>query len=136
MSGAVCPGSFDPVTLGHVDILERAAAQFDEVVVAVLTNPKKQGMFSAEERIAMIVESTAHLPNLRVESGEGLVFDFVKAENARTGRHVKCYVPTHSLINYSHWRIVSPESSLIQVGADGSQRIVGSLFVHFRFHRH
>ncbi|HZW33976.1 MAG TPA: hypothetical protein VFF52_24850 [Isosphaeraceae bacterium] len=47
------------------------------------------------------------------------VFDFVKAENARTGRHVKCYVPTHSLINYAHWKIVSPESSLMQVGADG-----------------
>jgi len=47
------------------------------------------------------------------------IFDFVKDENARTGRHVKCYVPTHSLINYAHWKIVSPESSLIQVGADG-----------------
>jgi pantetheine-phosphate adenylyltransferase len=79
MSGAVCPGSFDPVTLGHVDILERAAAQFDEVVVAVLINPSKRGMFSLEERIAMIEESTANLPNLRVESGEGLVVDFVKA---------------------------------------------------------
>ena len=79
MSGAVCPGSFDPVTLGHVDIFERAAAQFDEVVVAVLINPSKQGMFSLEERIAMIEESTTHLPNLRVEAGEGLVVDFVKA---------------------------------------------------------
>jgi pantetheine-phosphate adenylyltransferase len=68
MSGAVCPGSFDPVTLGHIDIFERAAAQFDEVVVAVLINPNKQGMFSLEERIAMIEESTTHLPNLRVES--------------------------------------------------------------------
>jgi pantetheine-phosphate adenylyltransferase len=79
MSGAVCPGSFDPVTLGHVDILERAAVQFDEVVVAVLINPSKQGMFSLDERIAMIEESTTHLPNLRVEFGEGLVVDFVKA---------------------------------------------------------
>ncbi|MGH3577695.1 MAG: pantetheine-phosphate adenylyltransferase, partial [Mycobacterium sp.] len=79
MSGAVCPGSFDPVTLGHVDILERAAAQFDEVVAAVLVNPGKEGMFSLDERIAMIEESTAHLPNLRVESGEGLVVDFVRA---------------------------------------------------------
>jgi len=79
MSGAVCPGSFDPVTLGHVDILERAAAQFDEVVVAVLVNPNKQGMFTLDERISMIEECTAHLPNLRVESGEGLVVDFVKA---------------------------------------------------------
>src|SRR6202047_112727 len=79
MSGAVCPGSFDPVTLGHVDILERAAAQFDEVVVAVLVNRSKKGMFSLDERIAMIEESTSHLPNLRVESGEGLVVDFAKA---------------------------------------------------------
>ncbi|ORV18223.1 pantetheine-phosphate adenylyltransferase [Mycobacterium celatum] len=79
MSGAVCPGSFDPVTLGHVDILERAAAQFDEVVAAVLVNPNKRGMFSVEERIAMIEESTTHLPNLRVESGSGLVVDFVRS---------------------------------------------------------
>jgi pantetheine-phosphate adenylyltransferase len=79
MSGAVCPGSFDPVTLGHIDIFERAAAQFDEVVVAVMLNPNKQGMFTLDERIAMITESTTHLPNLRVESGEGLVVDFVKS---------------------------------------------------------
>lgn len=79
MSGAVCPGSFDPVTLGHVDIFERAAAQFDEVVVAVLVNPNKKGMFSLDERLEMIAEATAHLPNLRAESGAGLVVDFVRA---------------------------------------------------------
>jgi pantetheine-phosphate adenylyltransferase len=78
-SGAVCPGSFDPVTLGHVDIFERAAAQFDEVIVAILVNPKKRGMFDIDERIAMINESTTHLPNLQVESGSGLVVDFVRA---------------------------------------------------------
>lgn len=80
MSGAVCPGSFDPVTLGHIDIFERASAQFDELVIAVLVNPNKQGMFSVDERIALIEESTAHLPNVRVESGQGLVVDFVKAQ--------------------------------------------------------
>jgi len=79
MSGAVCPGSFDPVTLGHIDVFERASAQFDEVLVAVLFNPKKSGMFDADERIAMITEACAHLPNLRVEAGHGLVVDFVKA---------------------------------------------------------
>jgi len=79
MSGAVCPGSFDPVTLGHIDVFERAAAQFDEVLVAVLVNPKKSGMFNADERIAMITEACAHLSNLRVEAGQGLVVDFVKA---------------------------------------------------------
>ena len=78
MSGAVCPGSFDPVTLGHVDILERAAVQFDEVVAAVLVNPAKQGMFSLDERLEMIAEATAHLPNVRAESGRGLVVDFVR----------------------------------------------------------
>ena len=56
MSGAVCPGSFDPVTLGHVDVFERAAAQFDEFVVAVLINPNKEGMFSIDERIAKAIE--------------------------------------------------------------------------------
>ena len=65
------------MTLGHVDVFERAAAQFDEVVVAVLVNPNKSGMFTADERIELIRESTAHLPNLRVESGSGLVVDFV-----------------------------------------------------------
>lgn len=79
MTGAVCPGSFDPVTLGHIDVFERAAAQFDVVVVAILVNPVKQGMFGLDERIAMIEESTTHLPNLRVETGEGLVVDFVTA---------------------------------------------------------
>jgi pantetheine-phosphate adenylyltransferase len=79
MSGAVCPGSFDPVTLGHIDVFERAAAQFDQVIVAVLVNPGKRGMFSVDERIAMIKESTEHLSNLRVEAGQGLVVDFVKS---------------------------------------------------------
>lgn len=79
MSGAVCPGSFDPVTLGHIDILERAAAQFDEVVAAVLVNPAKKGLFSLEERIELLEESTVHLPNVRAEAGGGLVVDFVRA---------------------------------------------------------
>lgn len=79
MSGAVCPGSFDPVTLGHIDVFERAAAQFDEVIVAVLANPQKSGMFNVTERIDMIREATEHLPNLRVEAGHGLVVDFVRA---------------------------------------------------------
>ena len=67
------------MTLGHIDVFERAAAQFDEVIVAVLGNPKKSGMFTVDERIAMISEACAHLPNLRAEAGEGLVVDFVKS---------------------------------------------------------
>ena len=79
MSGAVCPGSFDPVTLGHIDVFERAAAQFDELIVAVLGNPNKSGMFDVPERIAMIEEATTHLPNLTVKAGAGLVVDFARA---------------------------------------------------------
>ncbi len=78
MSGAVCPGSFDPVTLGHIDILERAAAQFDEVIVALLGNPSKKSLFGIEERIEMIQEATTDLPNVRAESGSGLVVDFAR----------------------------------------------------------
>lgn len=76
----MCPGSFDPVTNGHIDVFARAAAQFDEVVVTVSVNPKKQGMFSVEERMEMLREATAHLPNVRVESWQGLLVDFAKQE--------------------------------------------------------
>ncbi|HEY2096701.1 MAG TPA: adenylyltransferase/cytidyltransferase family protein, partial [Pseudonocardia sp.] len=65
MRRAVCPGSFDPVTNGHLDIIERTAALFDEIVVAVLVNPQKQGMFTVEERIDMLREVTEHLPNVK-----------------------------------------------------------------------
>ncbi|WP_327101171.1 pantetheine-phosphate adenylyltransferase [Nocardia vinacea] len=80
MAGALCPGSFDPVTNGHIDVFARAAAQFDEVVVTVMVNPKKQGMFSVEERMEMLREATAHLPNVRVDSWQGLLVDFAKQE--------------------------------------------------------
>ncbi|AVL26559.1 MULTISPECIES: pantetheine-phosphate adenylyltransferase [Nocardia] len=81
MAGALCPGSFDPVTNGHIDVFTRAAAQFDEVVVTVMINKNKQGMFSVDERMEMLRESTAHLPNVRVESWYGLLVDFAKEQN-------------------------------------------------------
>ncbi len=64
----VCPGSYDPVTNGHVDVIERAASLFDEVVVAILHNPAKQGAFSIAERTEMLEESLAHVPNIRVDA--------------------------------------------------------------------
>lgn len=63
----VCPGSYDPVTLGHADVIERAAALYDEVVVAVLHNPAKAGTFSADERKALLEDTVAPLPNVRVQ---------------------------------------------------------------------
>ncbi len=80
MTGAVCPGSFDPVTNGHLDVITRAAAQFGEIVVTVMINKSKQGMFTVEERIEMLTEATAHLPNVRVASWYGLLVDFARQE--------------------------------------------------------
>lgn len=69
----VCPGSYDPMTRGHLDVVERAAALYDEVVVAVLSNPDKQGTFAPEERVALVEASTAHLPNVRARSFPGML---------------------------------------------------------------
>ena len=72
----MCPGSYDPPTNGHLDILERAAGQFDEVVVAVLINKNKQGLFTVEERMDMLREISAHLPNVTVDSWHGLLVQY------------------------------------------------------------
>ena len=78
MKRAVYPGSFDPVTKGHLDIITRAAALVDELVVGVLNNNAKSPLFSVEERVNMIKDVTRDLPNVRVESFTGLSVDFVK----------------------------------------------------------
>jgi pantetheine-phosphate adenylyltransferase len=83
MRRAVCPGSFDPVTLGHLDVIGRAAGLFDELVVAVLINKKKQGMFAVDERIAMLNEVTAHLPNVRADSFHGLLVDYCREHDIK-----------------------------------------------------
>ncbi|MYX36322.1 pantetheine-phosphate adenylyltransferase [Streptomyces sp. SID8377] len=75
---AVCPGSFDPVTNGHLDIIARASRLYDEVYVAVMINKSKKGLFSIEERIALIEEVTAEYGNVRVEAFHGLLVDFCK----------------------------------------------------------
>jgi pantetheine-phosphate adenylyltransferase len=75
---AVCPGSFDPVTNGHLDIIARASRLYDTVHVAVMINKSKQGLFSIEERIALIEQVTGDLGNVQVESFHGLLVDFCK----------------------------------------------------------
>jgi len=75
----VCPGSFDPITYGHLDVITRAAARFDEVVVAVLENPNKQGLFTVEERMALIGDEVATFDHVRIERFEGLLVDFCRA---------------------------------------------------------
>lgn len=80
---AVVPGSFDPITNGHIDIIRRAADVFDTVYVAVLNNSSKQPLFSIEERIALIEEVTKELPNIRIETSSGLLIDYAREKKAK-----------------------------------------------------
>ena len=80
---AVYPGSFDPVTLGHGDIIERTAKMFDKVIIGVLNNNVKTPLFSVKERVNMLKEVTAHLPNVEVQSSEGLLVDFLRRNDAQ-----------------------------------------------------
>ena len=82
MKIVVCPGSFDPVTHGHLDIITRASMLFDEVIVAVGRNTSKNALFSAEERVDMVAEAVLDLKNVRVESIEGLLVDFCAQRHA------------------------------------------------------
>jgi pantetheine-phosphate adenylyltransferase len=77
----VCPGSFDPITFGHLDIVERASSIFDEVVIAVMVNKTKQTLFTVEERIEMTKEVTGKFPNVKVDSWSGLLVDYCKTND-------------------------------------------------------
>ena len=79
MTHAVCPGSFDPPTLGHLDVIGRVAGLFDRVTVAVLVNPDKHGMFSITERLDLLRATTADWPNVSVDSFHGLLVDYCTA---------------------------------------------------------
>jgi pantetheine-phosphate adenylyltransferase len=83
MSRAVCPGSFDPVTRGHLDIIERAGRLFDEVLVAVGTNSKKNGLFSPAERVDLLREVCAEWPGVSVHLFDGLLVDFCSASDSQ-----------------------------------------------------
>ncbi|MGH8972951.1 MAG: pantetheine-phosphate adenylyltransferase [Acidimicrobiia bacterium] len=85
MATALVPGSFDPVTFGHLDVIERVARFFDSVIVAVIRNPQKSAsLFSLEERETMLAEVTSHLDNIRIEYFAGLLVDFAREHGAET----------------------------------------------------
>lgn len=79
---AVCPGSFDPITMGHLDIIRRASSMFDRLIVVVMTNPAKKCSFSAEERREMIEKSVADIPNVEVDCYDGLLADYAGQKKA------------------------------------------------------
>lgn len=82
MKRALTPGTFDPITSGHLDIITRAAQLMDEVVVAVAASPKKHPLFTLEERVDLVCQATSHLPNVRVEPFSGLLVDFARSMDA------------------------------------------------------
>lgn len=82
MTRALTPGTFDPITDGHIDVITRAAQLFDEVIVAVAASNRKNPLFSLEERVALVREATAHLPNVTALPFEGLLIDFAAEQNA------------------------------------------------------
>ena len=82
MKTAIYPGSIDPVTLGHYDIIERSSKIFDKLIVGVLNNSAKSPLFSVEERVNMLKDVTSHFPNVEVQSFAGLLIDFVRSNDA------------------------------------------------------
>lgn len=84
MRRVVCPGSFDPVTYGHIDIIGRAAKLYDEVVAAVLNNVNKRGLFNVPEKLDMLAEGTSELGNVRVSEFDGLLVDFCRENGIET----------------------------------------------------
>lgn len=80
---AIYPGSFDPITKGHLDVIERGAKLFEKVIVAVLCNPSKQPMFSAQQRVVQIRECVNHVPNVEVDSFNGLSVEYAKMRHAQ-----------------------------------------------------
>ena len=82
MKTAIYPGSFDPVTLGHYDIIERSSKIFDKLIVGVLNNSAKSPLFSVDERVNMLKDVTSHFPNVEVQSFAGLLIDFVRSNDA------------------------------------------------------
>lgn len=81
MKAAIYPGSFDPVTYGHLDIIRRAAEIFDELTVSVLNNNVKTPLFSAQERVKILEEATKDIPNVKIDSFSGLLIDYAKQKN-------------------------------------------------------
>lgn len=79
---AICPGSFDPITNGHLDIITRGAKIFDEVIVAIFNNQSKSPLFSVEERVSLIEKSVEHIPNVTVDLSEGLLIEYAKDKRA------------------------------------------------------
>jgi pantetheine-phosphate adenylyltransferase len=131
MMRACYPGSFDPVTLGHLDLIERAAAFCSELVVAVIHNPSKKTMFSLEERQQILTQSLAHLSNVSVDYFSGLLVDFLKQRSANLvvrGLRDSSDAPIEFQMARLN-RQMYPECDTLWLASDGRYAHVSSSFV-------
>lgn len=131
MKKVVFPGSFDPITFGHLNIIERAASLFDEVVVAVSEVSSKQMLWDLQQRSAMVQAAVSHVPNVRVATFTGLLVDFLKAQNTplliRGVRSLMDWNYEHemSLLNQKLWADVET----IYLSAHSEHTVMSSTFV-------
>ena len=93
MKIAVCPGSFDPITVGHLDLVERGAALFDQVILCVMVNGEKHPMFTPEERLEMARAALSHIPNASAEAWDGLLADFARSIAGFCRNWIPCCCP-------------------------------------------
>lgn len=125
---AVYPGSFDPPTLGHINIIERASRMADKLVVGVLINASKSPMFTLDERVALLKDATAHLPNVKVCAFSGLLVDFAEKQRAsflvRGLRGVSDFESERELANAN--RTLAPELETVFLMTDPSLSFISS----------
>ena len=131
MKKAVCPGSFDPITNGHIDIIKRAAELFDEVTVLVVTNPDKKCAFSPEERCALIEKATEGIGAVKVDSFSGLLADYVKQNDINA---IVKGIRSSSDFEYEFQmalanRSLAPNAETVFITADPQNRYVSSSLI-------
>ncbi|MDD2414167.1 MAG: pantetheine-phosphate adenylyltransferase [Eubacteriaceae bacterium] len=128
MTIAVYPGSFDPVTLGHVDVIKRASRVFEEVRVCVMKNPKKHYLFSEKERLAFLTESTKQYSNVMVDAYQGLLTEYVRAKNARVvikGLRSSGDFEYEKQMDFFNKRL-APEVETLYMAADNAYSVLSS----------
>ena len=131
MKRVIVPGSFDPITKGHIHIIERAAKLFDEVYVVVLCNPNKKGFFTIEERMALMEQSLAHLENVKIDADSGLTTEYARKVEAcamiRGVRSLKDYEYEKDLAAMN--ALIAPDIETVLLFADGKYALISSSMV-------
>lgn len=131
MKRVIVPGSFDPITKGHIHIIERAAKLFDEVYVVVLCNPNKKGFFTIEERMALMEQSLAHLENIKIDADSGLTTEYARKVEAcamiRGVRSLKDYEYEKDLAAMN--ALIAPDIETVLLFADGKYALISSSMV-------